>query len=305
MAWLRVDDRFTEHRKVVALKRGDRWTWLELLAYCARHGSGHVPAGIVDVLRYVTPAFVRQCVQVGLLDANEDGSYEVHDWAVYNPKDPLKAARQARWRQGKGSDVDADVDAPVDADVDASAVEERLHDRLPRRSSRAAARARPVPSPTPGTSPPSSTSRANPDDDDLDQALHGIRLTGGARNLATVLLTDDPARLAACVTAALEPSISNQAAYLAQLLLNGSRPEPPRPEQRAPDPTAQCPECGETLGHGHLDTCPRLPATTDPDDDPEPAAARTIAKPPPELLATVGIHPNDPEPAAQRTQDDA
>lgn len=83
--WLRLDDRFTEHRKILALgKRSDRWTWLELLEYCARHSSPHVPANIDERLRYVTPAFVARCVELRLLDTRPDGSYEVHDWAVYN-----------------------------------------------------------------------------------------------------------------------------------------------------------------------------------------------------------------------------
>lgn len=30
------------------------------------------------------------------------------------------------------------------------------------------------------------------------------------------------------------------------------------------DPTASCPDCGERTGHGHLETCPRMPAIVDP-----------------------------------------
>lgn len=86
MPFLRLDDRFTEHRKIIALRRADRWTWLEVLAYCARHGNGHVPANIVDVLRHVTPTMVARCVDVGLLDPNPDGSFEVHDWTIYNAR---------------------------------------------------------------------------------------------------------------------------------------------------------------------------------------------------------------------------
>lgn len=84
MAWLRIDDRFSEHRKILALgSRANRWTWLEVLEYCARHGSPTVPANIDERLRHVTPAFVARAVEVGLLDVVGDG-YEVHDWRVYN-----------------------------------------------------------------------------------------------------------------------------------------------------------------------------------------------------------------------------
>lgn len=84
MAWLRVDDGMPEHRKVLALPRKDRWTWLELLAYVARQNNGgHVPEGVCDVLKYVTPAFLKACEQHGLLDRDDTG-LAVHDWAIYN-----------------------------------------------------------------------------------------------------------------------------------------------------------------------------------------------------------------------------
>ena len=110
MAWLRVDDGFTEHRKVVSLRRADRWTWLELLTYCARQGNGgHVPEGITDVLRWVTPKFLAQCADLGLLDVDGDG-YHVHDWTIYNPKDPTGAVRQSRHRNAKrNAEVTDDV----------------------------------------------------------------------------------------------------------------------------------------------------------------------------------------------------
>lgn len=38
------------------------------------------------------------------------------------------------------------------------------------------------------------------------------------------------------------------------------------------DPAAVCAGCGEKLGHGHLDTCPRVPRVASPADVTEPAA---------------------------------
>jgi hypothetical protein len=102
MSWLRIDDGFTEHRKLVGLKRSQRWTWLEVLTYCARSGNGSIPRGISDVLKHVTPPFLKRCVDLGLIDETEHGM-EVHDWDLYNPKDPLKAERQARWRANQAS----------------------------------------------------------------------------------------------------------------------------------------------------------------------------------------------------------
>lgn len=87
MAWLKIDDGFTQHPKIVALTRGDRWTWLEVLTYCARYRTGgHVPSAIAEVVRGATPAFLERCFELRLLDpsATGDDGYEVHDWVIHN-----------------------------------------------------------------------------------------------------------------------------------------------------------------------------------------------------------------------------
>jgi hypothetical protein len=84
MAWLRIDDGFPEHRKVLALKRTERWTWVELMCYCARQNDmGRVPHGVGDIVRGATRAFIRKCVDVGLIDETDEGLV-VHDWLIYN-----------------------------------------------------------------------------------------------------------------------------------------------------------------------------------------------------------------------------
>jgi hypothetical protein len=103
MAWLRVDDGFPEHRKLLVLTRSERWTWTELMCYVARQNNGgHVPDGIGGVLKYVTPKFLKKCANAGLLD-KEDGGYHIHDWHVYNPKDPTAADRARRYRVTRAS----------------------------------------------------------------------------------------------------------------------------------------------------------------------------------------------------------
>lgn len=85
MAWLKLDDGFPEHRKIINLKRADRWAWVELLCYCARQGEhGRIPEGVGDVLRNVTPAFLNNCTAAGLLDIEPDGTRWIHDWDIYN-----------------------------------------------------------------------------------------------------------------------------------------------------------------------------------------------------------------------------
>ena len=86
MSWLRVDDGLAEHRKLLSLKRSDRWTWMEILCYVARQNNGgHIPENIHGVLRYAKPEFLERCHQLGLLDIEPGtGLYVVHDWAIYN-----------------------------------------------------------------------------------------------------------------------------------------------------------------------------------------------------------------------------
>lgn len=134
MAWLRIDDGFPEHRKIIALKRTERWTWMELMCYCARQNDmGHVPEGVGDIVRGATPAFIRKCVEIELLDRDEDG-LRVHDWHDYNPKDPTGPTRQMRYRNKKRND---EVTDNVTDSVTVAAVT----DVTPR--------ARALPSPTP------------------------------------------------------------------------------------------------------------------------------------------------------------
>lgn len=95
MAWLRIDDSFPEHPKILELGSADRrWTWLCLLAWTARQRSPIVPANIRDAIAKATPAYLADCERIGLLDRGDDGCLEVHDWRKYQPKDPGAAERQ-------------------------------------------------------------------------------------------------------------------------------------------------------------------------------------------------------------------
>ena len=85
MAWLRIDDGFDSHPKILALGSDQRrWTWTRILVYTCRYRSAIVPANIAELVPKATPAFLRDCVEIGLVDVTEDGRYEVHDWILYN-----------------------------------------------------------------------------------------------------------------------------------------------------------------------------------------------------------------------------
>jgi hypothetical protein len=122
MAWLRIDDAFDAHPKILALGNDQRrYTWIRILIYTCRYRSDRVPPNITHTVPKANARFLNDCLELGLLDINEEGLYVVHDWADYQAGNPKKAARQRRWRNADvDGDVDAYVDAHVDGDVDAS-----------------------------------------------------------------------------------------------------------------------------------------------------------------------------------------
>lgn len=106
MSWLRIDDRFAFNPKVCQLTRADRWTWVEVLCYCAFHKTdGRVPKSVHQVVTRANKKFIERCYEVGLLDL-EEGGYQIHDWREYNPRDPFAAERmrsvRARKRANEG-----------------------------------------------------------------------------------------------------------------------------------------------------------------------------------------------------------
>ncbi len=118
MPWLRVDDKFAEHPKILELgSKASRWTWLELLCYCARQGKGGVvPRGIRDVLKDVTPTFLSRCREVGLLD-EVDGKLFVHNFEKFNSRDVTGALRQAKYRASRNGEVTAEVTQEVTDEI--------------------------------------------------------------------------------------------------------------------------------------------------------------------------------------------
>lgn len=84
MSWLRIDDSFTSHPKILALKTpGRRWTWLEVLTYTCRYHSPVVPSNIADVVPKATRPFILDCISLILIDVQEGGDLHVHDWELY------------------------------------------------------------------------------------------------------------------------------------------------------------------------------------------------------------------------------
>jgi hypothetical protein len=120
--WIRLDDNWASHPKVMRAGREAAWLWLHSLSYAHRaRNDGLIPE---DELELIVPwdrkLRVNDCAeklcQVGLWRRVE-GGFEIHDFLVYNPsaseirqrREHLTATRseagrrgaQARWQNGK------------------------------------------------------------------------------------------------------------------------------------------------------------------------------------------------------------
>ncbi len=222
MTWLRIDDGFARHPKVVQLARSERWTWLEILCYCAHYKTnGHVLANVREVVPSAKTTLVEKLVSVRLLDKTEDG-WKVHDWDDYNPSDPTAADRAKRYR-----DRNANRDATVTTNV-TNGVTETVTRTAPR--ARASA---PVPVPSPEVSSPSSVANGADDDESIKREL--IRLaTGDDQERRWLnLYRQEPGRVHACLLSAKKNATSNVGGYLDRILSNGSMPDDV--DTRSPD----------------------------------------------------------------------
>lgn len=280
MAWLRVDDSFTEHRKIVALKRSDRWTWLELLTYVARQNNGgHIPAGICDVLRWVTPAFLDRCVELGLIDRTLTG-LDVHDWDVYNPKDTTHAERQRRYRE-RQRDADRDVTGDVTRDGQRDDLRDGESD-----APRAGTRARPVPSPTP-TSPTAATApRTDPHPAAAAATLERLRTAGWNDRQLTAAEHDPDRALRLLTHAEADPTCQRPGALAWSKYDAGD--DTPEAATTRPRTVYPCPHCTSEsktqedldahLENAHQAEPAPPPAWTPPDhDDEEPGPPEAAA----------------------------
>ncbi len=119
MAWVRFEDVFCDHPKLLELPSGE-WRWAHVSACCmsARHGTDGFlsPAVVRQVSAGVrggsgadigTDEVAAEFVAAGLWE-EVDGGWLIHDWDVYNP--PAKTAKdqrdskereRQRWREQK------------------------------------------------------------------------------------------------------------------------------------------------------------------------------------------------------------
>jgi hypothetical protein len=125
VSWVKLDDAFPRHPKVLPLAPGPKWAYVEALCYCGQYlTDGALPVGIISAKDAAA------LVGAGLLDACDDGGFIVHDYLEYNPsresvqsksKSNRKAARM-RWAEIVQSESHSEMQSESHAS--------RMHDAL-------------------------------------------------------------------------------------------------------------------------------------------------------------------------------
>jgi hypothetical protein len=98
MAWIKLDDGFPNHPKVVRAGEDAAWLFVSGLCYCgAQLTDGFIPAGMVQRLtaKKAPERLASRLVEVGLWTAVADG-FQVHDYLDWNPPgEEVKEKREA------------------------------------------------------------------------------------------------------------------------------------------------------------------------------------------------------------------
>lgn len=109
MSWIKLDDQWMDHPKIIRAGKDARDMWLASITWCAKHlTDGYFPPELLPQLAVMAGVDVANCqtfaktlLEVCLWDATDNG-YHVHDYLDYNPtKEQTEANRIARSRAGK------------------------------------------------------------------------------------------------------------------------------------------------------------------------------------------------------------
>jgi len=113
MSWIKLDDQWMDHPKIVRAGRDARDMWLASITWCAKHlTDGYFPKELlpslavsagIDVANCQT--FARTLLDVCLWELHED-QYCIHDYLEYNPtKEQAEATKAARSIAGRAGGV--------------------------------------------------------------------------------------------------------------------------------------------------------------------------------------------------------
>ena len=125
MTWVRLDDGFADHPKVVAAGHLALVVHVRALCYAARHRTdGAIPTAAAPVLCVglgPSATLIRALVENGLWDADDRG-WRIHDYLEYNPsRADLEAQGEAKRAAGiKGGRASAQARAQASGQAPAS-----------------------------------------------------------------------------------------------------------------------------------------------------------------------------------------
>jgi hypothetical protein len=143
MPWVKLDDDFSDHRKIMAVGPLAAWMHVCALCYCARLlTDGFIPAAQVRKLADVDDAMslAELLVREGLWERVE-GGYRIHDYLEYNPsKEQVEATKLVRAEAGKQGGIKSGATRQAKSKQNASPVASTMYE----------AKTNPVPVPVPG-----------------------------------------------------------------------------------------------------------------------------------------------------------
>lgn len=111
MTWVKVDDSFPRHPKVLGLSADVKWAYIEALCYCAQYlTDGRFAVGVIG------EAEVAALVDAGLVELHGEGGFLVHNYLEYNPsREAVKRksratsnAARVRWADAVQSETGAE-----------------------------------------------------------------------------------------------------------------------------------------------------------------------------------------------------
>ena len=104
MAWIKIDDQFRNHPKVLAAGPLASWLYVCSLTFAGQYlTDGHIPSTMLGMLAAVDNAqeLADRLVDVGLWEEVE-GGYQIHDFTEYNPtREEVRGVRAARAEAGR------------------------------------------------------------------------------------------------------------------------------------------------------------------------------------------------------------
>lgn len=114
MPWIRLEDNFDEHRKIIGLSDGAFRLWIRATAYGARQlTDGFIPRAAAKGMRPLDwSRCARQLIRSGLWET-ADGGYRIHDYHQYQPtreevletrRQRAEAGRKGGQRKGEAKD---------------------------------------------------------------------------------------------------------------------------------------------------------------------------------------------------------